>query len=187
MIQNKAIQKLNQWRAPVFSDTFDMFKSYKKIGSCSVARIEKQNPPNEDKTIFPKTWFYSGRSNEMRMILEITGLESFHQRGCGNGRACLQALYEFSRRVGCGGRMQVVADFNSGAFYEHCGFKGMDAAQDGFKYFDPTAQNLKLLFPKGMPNMDYRFIPVETLVYRKKQLSETDKILFNRMLQKSKA
>ena len=115
--------------------------------------------------------------------MEITGLETLQQKKVGNGRLCLQALYELSRQRGCGGRIQVFADLGAAPFYEHCGFRGGNVGERGLKYFDPTPQNLSLLFPSGEIQIRCQFIPVAQTT-PVKTLSQTDGSLFNRMLQK---
>lgn len=48
----------------------------------------------------------------------------------------------------CSGRIHLVATNGAGAFYEKCGFIGLQEAQDGLKYFDPIPERLDLLFSK---------------------------------------
>lgn len=172
---------------PREGELFDVFKSYQKIGSCALTLVENQEFPRTGACILPNSWFQDRNSNWVVPVLEITGLETFQQRCSGNGRLCLQALYDLSCRRGCGGRMQVFADFDSAEFYEHCGFKGQNAGQNGFKYFDPTSENLHRLFPEGFQQNEFRFIPVPLPCIAKNTYSHTDKVLFDRMLQKVKS
>ena len=169
---------------PQDGQLFDVFNSYRKIGSCAVAFVYDQRSPRKGKQFFPNSWFVNKISQEMLPILEITGLETFGQQKSGNGRLCLQALCELSKHRHCGGRIQVLSDFNSAPFYEHCGFSGGEVGKDGLKYFDPTPQNITLLFPHGIGKSEFRFIPVSIQRSPKKELSQSDKILFERMLQK---
>lgn len=166
------------------AELFDIFKAYKKIGSCALVIVENQKSPRSGQQFFPDSWFWAKNSDRVFPILEVTGLETFQQKGVGNGRLSLQALYELSKNKGCGGRMLVYADFDSAGFYEHCGFKGGEKGKNGFKYFDPTSENLTLLFPNGFQSGGYMFIPVELQKTEKRKLSQTDKALFERMLQK---
>ena len=174
--------KLSWWR-PKEGELFDVFSSFQKIGSCGLALVDSQLSPRKEEQFFPDSWFMDKKTEKMRHVLEVTVLEAFQQKKMGNGRLCLQALYDLSHQKGCGGRIQVFADLGSVPFYEHCGFKGGTAGKNGLKYFDPTPQNLSLLFPTGESQMKCQFIPISSRS-SVKVLSQTNKVLFNNMLQK---
>ena len=169
---------------PQSGELFDIFHAYKKIGSCSLSLVESQNSPRKEAQFFPDSWFVYRSGNKMLPILEITGLETLQRQKIGNGRLCLQALYGLSKRRGCGGRMQVLSDFNSAGFYEHCGFLGGVAGENGLKYFNPTPKNLSLLFPNGVQQQGFLFIAAPVLGKVSKKLSDTDKALFDRILKR---
>lgn len=185
-MDNKAniSSNISSWWQPQDGELFDIFCAYKKVGSCSLALVDNQRSPRKEQQFFPDSWFVNTRSDQMLSILEVTGLETIQQKNSGNGRLCLQALYELSKRRACGGRIQLFSDFNSAAFYEHCGFSGGVKGESGLKFFDPTDKNLTLLFPNGMEQANCRFIPVSLPQRVSKKLSQTDKALFERMLQK---
>ncbi len=172
------------WWQPREGELFDIFASYKKIGSCTLALVHDQNSPRKGQQFFPDSWFNNRISEQMKSILEVTGLETFQQRGAGNGRLCLQALYELSNQKGCDGRMQVFAAFGSAPFYEHCGFEGGQNGVDGLKYFNPTPQNLAHLFPAGFSKNNFCFIPVSPQKVAQKEPSQSQKTLVNQNLQK---
>ena len=184
VVEQNLSSSIPSWWRPQDGQLFDVFSSYRKIGSCAIAFVYNQHSPRKEGQFFPNSWFPNKTSKEMLPILEITGLETFGQRKSGNGRLCLQALYELSKRRNCDGRMQVLSDFGSAPFYEHCGFLGGEKGKDGLKYFDPNPQNFSLLFPSGIEKSEFRFIPVSIKKSPKDELSRTDKVLFERMLQK---
>lgn len=180
---NLGLQNKLSWWRPKEGELFDVFRSYQKIGSCALALVEDQLSPRKEGQFFPDSWFMDKKSEQIRPVLEVTDLETFQQKKSVNGRLCLQALYELSYQKGCGGRIQVFADFGSASFYEHCGFKGGKVGENGLKYFDPTPQNLSLLFPMGEPQVKCQFIPVSSQS-PVKVLSSTSKALYNNVRQK---
>lgn len=175
---------VSSWWQPQDGELFDLFYAYKKVGSCALSLVDNQRSPRDEQQYFPDSWFVYKKSEQMLPVLEVTGLVSFPQKNLGNGRLCLQALYELSKRRACGGRIQLFSDFDSAPFYEHCGFSGGVKGASGLKFFDPTDRNLALLYPKGFQQLNFRFIPVLLPRRVSKKLSQTDKTLFERMLQK---
>ena len=173
------------WWKKQEGELFDIFESYQKIGSCSYAIVTNQKFPRKTGEVFPKSWFSYKNSDDMLPILEIVGLETISKKNQGYGRGCLKALYELSCKKGCHGRLQVFAAFGSGSFYEHCGFKGIEKGKDGFKYFDPTPESLKLLFSKNESEANFKFIPVTTPKSENKKESRKDPLLLKQMLEKA--
>jgi len=164
---------------------FAIFKEFKKIGTCSCQVIDTQEYDKTTQTIFPNSWFYSPKRDVMKPYLKINGLESFKQQRHGNGRLCLQALFELAQRYGCEGRMLAEARFGSAGFYEACGFHGEYSGQDGLKYFNPTQKNLSMLYKGNTEKTAFKFIPLPTIDSEKEKNSHTDLALFNQMLQKA--
>ena len=140
-------------------ETFDIFESYQKIGRCSYTVVQDQKYEERTDKFFPDSWFHYKKSGDMRPILEIIDFKTI-KKNQGYGRLCLMALSKLSQKKGCEGRLQVIATADSGAFYEHCGFKGLEKGKDGYKYFDPSLENLQLLFSKDDPSTNLKFIPV---------------------------
>ncbi len=171
------------WYQKKDGNLFDLYLAYKKIGSCSFVLVENQKTPRDQSQYFPDSWYDRKNSENMKPVMEITGL--IVPKNKGYGRLCLQALYELSCRRNSCGRIQVLADFGSAPFYEHCGFSGGKTGQDGLKYFNPTAKNLKLLYPKGIQNEKFKFVPVRVQKSPQQPCSSQDKVLFDRMLQKA--
>ena len=183
-VYSKAFENKPSWWQPQNGKLFDIYRSYQKIGSCALALVDDQKCPLNERQFFPDSWYLNKMSGRMKSILEITDLEAFSQREQGNCRLCLQALYELSQHRGCGGRMQMFSDFGSASFYESCGFSGGSVGVDGLKYFDPTSQNLVLLFSTSPQQEGYHFIPILDSETYQNTLSRTNKVLFDRMLQK---
>ena len=155
---------------------FAIYRSYKKMGTCVFYVEDRQKVSRNQQSVFPNSWFANKKSEYVFPFLKITGLETIGQKKQGNGRLCLQALFECAKRNGCGGRMLVEAAFKSAPFYEHCGFEGGEVGQDGIKYFDPTPKSLSLLYKGEEQIGEFKVIPLSA------QNSETDKELYNRML-----
>ena len=164
---------------------FEIYKNFKKIGTCLCQFLDVSTLTEDSLTVFPTTWFYHKRSKSLFPILEIAGLETLNDRNNGNGRLCLQALFNLSQSKNCGGRMVVRSKFGSTPFYEHCGFVGQNAGQDGIKYFNPTKRNMDLLFKDSEQTNDFKFIPFETPRSKISKNSVSDKELFHQMLLKS--
>lgn len=158
-------------------ELFDIFDFYRKIGSCTLTLVRDQQSPRYEQQFFPNSWFVDKTSDQMKPVLEVTSLEVFQQESTGNGRLCLQALYELSQKKGCGGRIQVLTTLGSVSFYEHCGFEGGQKGEEGLKYFNPTSQNLTRLFPAGFTQNNFCFIPVVPDRVSKKEFSLLDKAL----------
>ena len=172
----------NWWKKQK-GELLDIFQNFQKLGSCSCVIVENQISPKGEGQIFPDSWFIDKYSNIVLPTLEITGLEALNKKGTGQGRLCLQALYKLSRRKGCGGRLQVIASFGAGTFYEHCGFQGPQNGADGIKYFDPTPQSLALLFPNSVELENIKFIPSSIPLSKKN--NDYDPLL-KEMLQRAK-
>ena len=164
---------------------FEIYKNFKKIGTCSCKFFDISTLTEDPLTILPISWFSQKRSRTILPVLEISGLETLNDRNNGNGRLCLQGLFNLSQSKNCGGRMVVRSKFGSAPFYEHCGFVGQNAGQDGIKYFNPIKGNVKLLFKDSAQTNDFKFIPFETPRSRISKNSVSDKELFHRMLLKS--
>ena len=160
-------------------ELFDIFDTYKKIGSCTLTLVRDQQSPRNEHQFFPNSWFVDKTTDQMKPVLEVTGLETFQQRSTGNGRLCLQALYDLSQKKGCDGRIQALAAFGSAPFYEHCGFEGGKKGEDGLKYFNPTSQNVMRLFPAGFTQNHFCFIPITPRKVTKKEPRCTNNTLLN--------
>lgn len=173
---------------PVDNQTqlFTIFQAYKKIGTCAYQIITDQRIGEENESPFPTSWCSNKIAKTIRPFLKITDLETMENKQAGNGRLCLQALFEVSKKYGCQGRMLVEADFGSGAFYEHCGFKAQKEESDCIKYFDPTKENLDLLYRGSAQSGDFKLIPLSVPKLEEEKYSTLDKELFNRMLVKEK-
>ncbi len=173
------------WWKKTEGEFFDIFESYQKIGSCSYAVVTDQTFPRKTGDFFPKSWFLYKNLDTMLPVLEIIELETINKKNKGYGRECLKALFKLSQQKGCHGRLQVFTTCGTGPFYEHCGFKGFEKEKDGFKYFDPTPENLKLLFSKNELETDFKFIPVITHKSEHKKESKKDPVLLKQMLEKA--
>ena len=157
-----------------------IYHAYKKVGTCVLHIEDRQRVNRTQNSLFPNSWFLNKKSETAFPFLKITGLETMEQKEKGNGRLCLQALFEYSKLYGCKGRMVVQAAFASAPFYEHCGFEGGEIGQDGIKYFDPTDKNISLLYKDGMPEGNFKLIPMSI------PDSPTDNDLLNQMITKAK-
>lgn len=197
-IMNQRVQGLApnipSWWPKREGKLFALFCEYQKIGECCFCISKDQQIPKEKQHLFPSSWFFDRRKVTLKPVLEITGLLTEKNRG--NGRLCLQALYERSVYEGCEGRMQLIANFDSGCIYEHCGFKGEEQGKDGLKYFDPTPENIQSLFSKtesqdGKKRKNerekrFRLIPLPTPRSSQRKNSSSDHELFERMLNKAR-
>ena len=159
---------------------FDIYLAYKKIGSCVFCIESHQIVNRTQQPVFPNSWFSDRKSRRVFPFLKITGLKIEEQKRQGNGRLCLQALFEYSQRSGCNGRMALNTAFGSAPFYEHCGFKGGEIGQDGFKCFEPTAQSLSLLYKDSTQEEKFKLIPASV------PNSVVDKDLFDSMMAKAR-
>ena len=150
--------------------SYDMFDGETKVGSLDVALIKAF--PVAGYPGCPDAW--NGKP-----VLEIEGIGVFGLENAGHGRGYgrfgLQACYKLAQNLS-EGRMVVHAIWKAGPFYEHCGFRGLHAGEEGIKYFEPTQKALCALFPKGkeMP-------PTFTIKKRPRENFQFDFELFNKM------
>jgi len=84
---------------------------------------------------------------EGKPVLEIEGFGVIGEHGKGYGRIGLQECYKLAQKIS-EGRIIVDATWGAGPFYEHCGFKGVKEGEPGIKYFEPTPEAIKALFPE---------------------------------------
>ena len=130
---------------------FDMVDGDKTVGTMNVSVHHQKTSSRGEKQIYPDSWFI-GETEQLKPILEITGLGTIWHQGEGYGRAGLQRAYEMSLEQGCDGRVEVHATWGAGKFYEHCGFVGKNGeknGQPGIKYFEPTEKNIAALYKGG--------------------------------------
>ena len=156
--------------------SFTIYHAYKKIGTCAFYIEDHLVVDRKQTPILPDSWFLSKKSEYVLPFLKVTGLETMGKRKQGNGRLCLQALFECAKRSGCEGRMVVESAFGSASFYEHCGFEGKEVGQDGLKYFEPNQKSLSLLYKGNEQEGTLKLIPLPI------QHSKADKELFDRMV-----
>ncbi len=120
----------------------------KQIGKCGTEIQTHINGWRGVKQFYPDNWFEDDCGEKLKPVLDVNLYSTKGNQHQGFGRAGLQALYAFSVQNGCGGRMHLTATDGAGGFYEHCGFIGLSPKSDGLKYFDPTPENIQLLFAK---------------------------------------
>ena len=128
--------------------SFDMMDGDVKVGMMQIS-VHKQKKASRGKNqIYPDSWFI-GYSEQLKPVLEIDGFGTIGYHGRGYGKAGLQRAYEMSIEHGCGGRIEVHATWGAGSFYEHCGFVGKNKGEPGIKYFEPTKENIAMLYKGG--------------------------------------
>ena len=125
---------------------FDMVDGDKTVGQMNISVHRQKTSSRGENQIYPDSWFI-GDSEQLKPVLEIDGFGTVGNQGGGYGRAGLQRAYEMSLEKGCSGRVEVLATFGAGSFYEHCGFVGKH--KDGLKYFEPTEKNIATLYEGG--------------------------------------
>ncbi len=159
------------------SSSTQKFKFYfqnKKVGECSIRFCQNAYGLRDDKQFFPDNWFYSdkeicafgGKQALLKPFLEITKFNFSKFQGQGFGRMGLQLMSQLSKKLGAEGRIYLTSQKEKtslrepATFYEHCGFKGNEG-KDGGKYFDPTPENIHILFSKPI-HADFKIkeIPV---------------------------
>ena len=136
---------------------YQFFSDGMPVGRAATRVLRHAFAFREQQQFFPASWFQGNAGviggyysvARLKPILNITCYNFKNYRGVGYGRAGLQKLYLLSRRLGCDGRIVLTATNNAGGFYEHCGFQGLKAGNDGEKYFDPQCQTLKKLFQRN--------------------------------------
>ena len=136
-----------------------IFHAYRKIGTCSCAIADNQRADQSVSPIFPASWFSKRSPHKMLPFLQIDRLEPLEQRKAGSSRLCLQALFELSQKHGCMGRMVVNTNTGTDVFCEKCGFKRVNNNQENTQYFDPSDENLSLLYGGLEQKGDFKFIP----------------------------
>ncbi len=154
---------------------FDMVDGDKTVGQMSVSVHKQKTSSRGESQIYPDSWFI-GDTEQLKPVLEIDGFGTIENHGKGYGRAGLQRAYEMSLEKGCDGRVEVHATWGAGSFYEHCGFVGKNGeknGQPGIKYFEPTEENVAVLYKGGKREnlslqtakpMDFGDIDIDTLL-----------------------
>ncbi len=132
------------------SEKYEFISHHCVVGECSTVVQSHIHALRGKHQFYPDSWFI-GDSECLKPVLEITRYSFEHYKHQGFGRAGLQRLFELSKQKGCAGRIHLHADKEGPAFYEHCGFVGLSAGQNGRKYFDPTPDNIAKLFSKQIP------------------------------------
>ena len=130
---------------------FDMVDGDKIVGTMNISVHKQKTSSRGENQIYPDSWFIDD-SEKLKPVLEIDGYGTLDNQGHGYGRAGLQRAYEMSLDKGCGGRVEVHATWGAGSFYEHCGFVGQNGeknGQPGIKYFEPTEENVAVLYKGG--------------------------------------
>lgn len=130
---------------------FDMVDGDKTVGQMNVSVHKQKTSSRGESQIYPDSWFI-GDTEQLKPVLEIDGFGTIENQGHGYGRAGLQRAYEMSLEKGCDGRVEVHATWGAGKFYEHCGFVGKNGeknGQPGIKYFEPTEENVAVLYKSG--------------------------------------
>lgn len=140
--------------------SYDMTDNENKIGSIDILIHRSKKVFGEERQSYPASWFIED-SDQLKPVLEITGLGVFDNQGLGYGRAALQQAYEMSIELGCEGRIEVPVTWNAG-FYEHCGLIGKQKGKPETKCFDPTPDNIEKLY-KGGKNKNLSFQVAEMM------------------------
>ena len=144
---------------------FEFYFQNKKVGLCSIRLCHNAYGICGEKQFFPENWFceekqpfdFFGQSNRLKPFLEIANFDFSNFQGQGFGRMGLQKMYQLSKILGAEGRISLDAQKKATSkkdptfFYEHCGFKGNEG-ESGRKYFDPSPENVGLLFSKLSPS-----------------------------------
>ena len=124
------------------------------VGECATEVQSHIKSYRGERQFYPDSWFI-GEGEYLKPVLCVYKYSFKNFKSQGFGRAGLQKLFELSKQKGCEGRIHLPADEEGPAFYEHCGFVGLEAKKDGTKYFDPTPENVDKLFSKKNVSLDF--------------------------------
>ena len=155
---------------------FEFYFQNKKVGKSSISLFTKAWGMCGRQQFFPDSWFNKSREElrpygvraPLKPFLEITNFDFSDFQGRGFGRMGLQKMYQLSLKLGAEGRISLVAQKKKTSlrspapFYEFCGFKGTTVGKEERKYFDPTPENLKILFSRAIhPSFRVQELPTE--------------------------
>lgn len=129
------------------SEEYLFLDNERVVGCCATEVQSHLKACRGEAQFYPDSWFI-GDTEYLKPVLEIPAFSFENYRKQGYGRAGLQQLFHLSQAKGCEGRIHLLANKEGPAFYEHCGFIGLEAGKNGYKYFDPTPENIAKLFSK---------------------------------------